>query len=168
MRKYFIIPAVFLVCIASGCCCKPGNDPLYKNKVIARINSYELMASDFEADARLIMTNIPLSGDILENAKEKALNEIIIKKILLQEAQKESFDKDSRFMKEIERYWEQALLKLLINKKIDELSGKMSPELQGDARQKMIQSKLNDWVRGLRNSAKVVIYKENLKKVEIK
>ncbi|MDO8525288.1 MAG: hypothetical protein Q7S07_02230 [Candidatus Omnitrophota bacterium] len=167
MRRYFLLSAIVLVCVAAGCCGKPAKDPLDKDKVVARINNYELMASDFEADARLFLPNMRLSGDD-EKADEKALDEIITRKILLQEAQRENFDKDSRFMKEIERYWEQALLKLLINKKIDEISGKIPPEFKGDTRQKMIQAELDNWVRGLRNSAKVGIYKENLKKIEIK
>jgi len=47
---------------------------------------------------------------------------LINKKILIQEALKLNFDKDKTFMKEIERYWEQALLKLLFKIKSDELS----------------------------------------------
>jgi hypothetical protein len=96
-------------------------------------------------------------------AKEDALDKLITKKILLQEAQRESFDKDQKFMKEIERYWEQALLKLLINKKIDDFSKKLPADLSVEDRQKMLQDELTKWVSGLRASAKVRIYRENLK-----
>ena len=78
-----------------------GND-----KVVARINNYTMTAEDFRDYAR-----------VAGGTKEEALEELITRDILIQEAQKNNFDKDRAFMKEIERYWEQALLKLLIKKK---------------------------------------------------
>ncbi len=82
------------------------------SKVVARINNYEMTVNDFKEEA----------GRGMSASKEGLLEELIIKKVLLQEAQRQNFDKDKAFMKEIERYWEQALLKLLIKKKLREIS----------------------------------------------
>ena len=158
---------VLLSFVAAGCnfCC--GKKAQESSPVIAKINNYKLTADDFSDEARLIVPNMHLSANA-DKAKEDILGEIIVKKVLLQEAQKRNFDKDKDFMKEIERYWEQALLKLLMKSKIDEFSKRMSPEIKGDIRRKMLQAELAGWVEGLRKTASVKINEENLKKVEIK
>ena len=55
--------------------------------------------------------------------KDQVLEELITKEVLLQEAQRLNLDKQKSFMKEIEGYWEQALMKSLINRKLKEFSG---------------------------------------------
>ena len=164
---WLVFLLIFLSCTAIGCdlCCRKkvqNNSP-----VIAKINSYKLTVDDFYDESRLLAPNMRLSSDP-NKAKEEILGEIITKKVLLQEAQKRNFDKDKKFMKEIERYWEQALLKLLMKSKIDEFSKKISPEVKGDIRRKMLQAELSSWVAGLRKTADVKVNKENLDKAEIK
>jgi peptidyl-prolyl cis-trans isomerase C len=123
------------------------------------------------------------------------LDELITKKILIQEAQKQNFDKDRAFMKEIERYWEQALLKLLLKKRSDELGrgievkesevmeaygqmiaeegpavepyDKVAPEIRNELRKKKIQQAFDKWLVDLRFKSKLKVYEENLKEVEI-
>ena len=113
-----------------------------------------------------------------------------MKKIILQEAVRHNFDKDRAFMKEIERYWEQALFKLLTKKKMDELSRDIvveksevreayermsedaggnierfeekASEIRDDIYNTKMQSSLDKWFRELRKKADVKIYKENL------
>jgi len=89
-----------------GCGRAPSEEEI---RVVAEINDYELTIADFKEES--------LSDPL--KSKEELLEDIIIKKILTQEAQKGDFDKDKAFMKEIERYWEQALLKLLIKRKTE-------------------------------------------------
>ena len=140
------------------------------------------------------MSNGYISGGE-EAAKEGLLDEMITKNVLIQEAQRENFDKDRVFMKEIEKYWEQALLKLLIKKKMVEFAdnirvtdaevqaeyermikegGKVAPyekialEIRRYLLNMKIQGALDAWQMGLRNSANVKIYKENLKVIKLK
>ena len=47
-------------------------------------------------------------------------------------------------------------------------SKSMPAAIQGDARQEKLQSELDKWITDMRNSAKVKIYEENLKAVDIK
>jgi len=160
--KFFLVLAVAASIAAAGCSAKKN---FRESEVLAKINNYELGADDFREEAALTMSDGRLGAD---KAKEDILDKLITKKILLQEAQRHNFDKDAKFMKEIERYWEQALLKLLIKKKIAEFSKAIPADIQGDARQKMLRSELDKWVTSVRGSAKVKIYKENLEKVQIK
>lgn len=129
-------------------CCKPERS-LPEDKVLARINNYTMTVDDFRGSARAI-----------GGTKEEVLEELITRNILLQEAQKQNFDKDKAFMKEIERYWEQTLLKLLIKKKTAEFSA----AFKGD--QKKVESAMNNWVKNLRSRTNVKTYKENLDKID--
>ena len=160
-----------LICIAlglgSGCGRNSKTKEALAGQTIAKINNYDLTVGDFRDEAHIIAPNMSLPADP-EMAKETVLNELITKKVLLQAAQTQNFDKDEKFMKEIERYWEQALLKLLMKKKIDEFSKKIPADIQGDLRQQKLRSELTKWIADLRSSAKVKINKENLKKAEIK
>jgi len=134
----------FLIC---GC----GKARERGNKVIARINNYTMTDEDFR-DAM---------SRTLGSTKEAILDELITKNILVQEAQRENFDKDKAFMKEIESYWEQALLKLLIKKKMAEFSA----DFKGDTNK--VVSAMDIWVKKLRSGAKVKIYKENLDAIKV-
>lgn len=160
--KHFILAVIITALFMSGCCGRTEKCAADKSRVIVRINDYDLTLNDFQEEARFMLPDKLAASDAVK-AKEDALDKLITKKILLQEAQRESFDKDQKFMKEIERYWEQALLKLLINKKIDDFSKKLPADLSVEDRQKMLQDELTKWVSGLRASAKVRIYRENLK-----
>ncbi len=150
MKKLFFIFFAAGFLLISGCCCRADKNTAGDNRVIADIDGYKLTAGDLRDD-------VPMT-----------LNDLVNKKILLQEAQRENFDKDSNFRKEIEKYWEQALLKLLMKKKIDEFSKAISPDISSDTRHKILQAELDRWVADLRKSAKVKIYSDNLKKMEIK
>ncbi len=184
--------AVFILFAASGCVKEEA--PSGGRGLVARINNYEMTVDDFKAEARTASVNRYASGTE-EAAKEELLEEMITRNVLLQEAQEHNFDKDKAFMKEIEKYWEQSLLKLLIKKKSDELArtirvtdeevrgeydrltregGKiapyerMEPEIRNYVLNMKIQGALDAWQMGLRNSANVKIYKENLKAIKLK
>ncbi|MCK5161716.1 MAG: SurA N-terminal domain-containing protein [Candidatus Aureabacteria bacterium] len=95
----------------------PGSED---ESVVARINDYDLTVSDFKNEADFTLSQKDILSNPLE-AKERLLESLITKNILLQEAQKQNFDKDREFMKEIEGYWKQALLKLILKYKSNEL-----------------------------------------------
>ncbi len=118
LKRSSIKFAVFLLlaCFFAGC---HKNNSVDK-KVVARINDYDLTVADFRSEAVTLKDNKNLSSDP-NKAKEQLLQDIIRKKLFIQEAQKLNFDKQKYFMSEIERYWEQALLKLLFIKKTEEL-----------------------------------------------
>jgi hypothetical protein len=189
MSKVMLLPLlVFTLILSAGGCGK--NEARHKESpVLAKINNYELTTEDFRDEIRLTAHNKELPVDI-QQAKERLLDEIIMKKVLLQEAQRQNFDKDMEFTKEIERYWEQALLKLLMKKKMTELSreitvkdsevreeyerlsleagGKIDAfevqegEIKEDINNRKMQALFDSWLKKLKKDSDVKIYKENL------
>lgn len=193
-RLVFLFLAVFIFAAISGCDLR-GKEAKGDKRVVARINNYDLTIKDFSDEARFMIAPDYLAANP-EKANNEALEGLITKKVLLQEAQKQNFDKDKAFMREIERYWEQALIKLLINKKIEEFSkvvitsdddvkraydqltaeGKITgktfeevaPQIRNEIAQGEMRADLAKWVRDARKAAKIKIYEENLKAAQIK
>jgi hypothetical protein len=145
----------------------PGfsGEPKDKDKALADINRYTLTVADYDSEAQGKLPS-GLSDADFEIAKENLLEDIITKKVLLQEAQKQSFDKDKAFIKEIERYWEQALLKLLYNKKSQELLRAISAdEKSPEIRDRLVREAMDKWIEDLKRAADIKKYRENLKAV---
>jgi hypothetical protein len=194
-KRYFhILLAMVIFCLAAGGCGRKHAAQADK-KLVAKINNYGLTVDDFRDEARAVFANQYLAGDP-EKMKEDLLDEIVVKKILIQEAEAENFDKDRAFMKEIEKYWEQALLKLLIKKKMQEFLQQtrvseeevrkeyekrkgenaagigsfeeVAPEIRSDIRRRKVQEDFQNWITGLKKKAHVRIYKENLKYINLK
>lgn len=121
-RMVFTLLSGFFIFLAG--CEKAFKSP-EDDRVVADINGFGLTVADFkeDADPALLRKYPSLSP---RKQKEEILNELIMKEILLQEAQRMNLDKEGAFMKEIEGYWEQALMKALIQKKLEEFSGHFS------------------------------------------
>jgi len=191
MRFLFIL--ILLTSLISTGCGKVPRSQDGDSRVVARINDYELTVMDLKNEADFKMGDRYFEEDPVK-AKRALLENIIMAKILLQEAQKSSFDKDAIFMKEIELYWEQALLKLLMKKKTEEMSRQVAitedeikqeynrmlteegeerpfleaqPEITREIYNKKMQARFNEWLKSLRNQADVKIDEEMLNKVVI-
>ncbi len=118
IQKVRIILSVILLLFISGCGQKHETRD---DRVLAKINDYELKVSDLKEAADPALLKQYASYSPIKD-KEQLLEALISKEVLLQEAQKLDLDKEKSFMKEIEGYWEQALLKSLISKRIKELA----------------------------------------------
>ena len=154
MRIIVVLLLVVLLAGFGAGCAKEPSDP--GSAVLAKIGKYELTVDDFENEVKLTEPNKVLSADP-RKAREELLDELIMKKILLQEAERQNLDKGRAFMKEIERYWEQALIKMMILQKIGELSREAVSKDPA-----AMQKAFDDWLREIRAKADVKIYKENL------
>ena len=121
--KQFLVIITSIVCgiVFSGCGGGSGDAASGDTRVIARVNDYQLTVTDFRNETDFRFINRYLPADPLK-AKEKILEGLITKNVLLQEAQAQELDKNKAFMREIERYWQQALLKTLLKRKSEELS----------------------------------------------
>jgi peptidyl-prolyl cis-trans isomerase C len=110
---------VVLLCVLG--CGRPVQPP---EAVVARVNDYEVTADEFRRElamSRGVIRNFP---DISpQELKDKVLDELIVRQLLLEEAQKLDIDKQPAFMREVEAYWRQALLKTLLARKTDEFLG---------------------------------------------
>lgn len=165
MRNKFIIfgaAVLFIISFIAGCGDRNAGEG---KKIIVKIGKYEMTADEFKDEAKLVAPNQYLAQD-QDAAKAELLDEIVIRKILIQEAQKENFDKDKAFMKEIERYWEQALIKLLVKKKMLEIYRGITVGTDTE-RQEKLQQEFNDWIAQLKNKASVKVYDKNLKEITL-
>ncbi len=116
MRVKTILCFFTLLIFAQGCASNTNNE-----EIVAQVNDYQLTVSDFKGE---------ISDDVYvkavsktpEERKQIILDNIVTRKILLQKAQEEGLDKNKAFMREIERYWEQALIKMLLDKKQKEIA----------------------------------------------
>ncbi len=166
--SYFLAVGLAAALI-TGCAKQPDKD-----QIVVQVNNYAVTVDDLKYEAKMV---VPGAG------KELILQDIITKELLLQEAQKMELDKNKLFMKEIENYWKQSLIKRLINIKGEEFlakakvsaaqvkaeysrlseesAGKIEPyaqiagQIQERLRIKQAQVLLDNWINGLKKSANI-------------
>lgn len=100
---------IFLI----GCSCGESGNAAIK------INNYEISGAEFEKEFKDSSFG---SFDTPESRKE-FLDNLVDRILILQDAQKNGLDNDPRFLKMVERFWTQSLLKLALEKKAGEISG---------------------------------------------
>ncbi|MFH0771476.1 MAG: hypothetical protein V1933_02530 [Candidatus Omnitrophota bacterium] len=151
MKKSKFIMLFLIVLIAAGGC----NSKKSEGDIIATIGDYSLYKKDFLAEAELY-------PDAYRNevTKEELLSNLIQKKVLLMEAQREKLDKEPEFTKTIQRFWEQSLLKVMLEKKSKEILSSM-PASDGDRTQKAGKL-IKEWFDGLEKNTKVRVNKKAL------
>jgi len=94
---------------------------LLSEKIAVKINDYTLTVDEFNE----LFTELKTDKDTPE-VRKMFLDNLINRKLLLQEGQRLGLDKQKDFLKSIENFWEQALLKIIIDNKIKETSGSIS------------------------------------------
>jgi len=140
MKRYLII---FLgILLISGCKCQAKD-----KQVLARINNYEITKQEFEEEFK----NSGFSVSDTEESRKSFLDNLINRKLILQEAQRQGLDNDSAFLKSIERFWEQSLLKVMLDKKSKDIS------MLKDAGKKEIEGAYDGWLEGLRKDSDIKI-----------
>lgn len=113
MKKTMLFLLLMFFCVY-GCnrqCCPSGN-----KEIVAKINNYAVTNAEFEKDFAASSFG---RNNTLESRKE-FLNNLINSKLILQDAEKKGLDKDPVFLDMIQRFWEQSLLKLAIDRKTKE------------------------------------------------
>ncbi|UCG34732.1 MAG: peptidyl-prolyl cis-trans isomerase [Candidatus Omnitrophota bacterium] len=116
-----IIISIILPVFLCGCQAESSKVKSEDERVVARVDDYKIIVSDFA----VAVSRIAGYGEVrfgIPEAKEKTLDDLITRAVLIQEAQKQNLDKQKVFIKEIEKYWTQALVKFVLNKKSEELS----------------------------------------------
>lgn len=140
MRRYLIITLAMLM--IAGCKCQAKD-----KQVLARINNYEITKQEFEEEFK----NSGFSISDTEESRKSFLDNLINRKLVLQEAQRQGVDKDSAFLKSIERFWEQSLLKVMLDKKSKDISMVKGSDKRGT------ENAYNGWIEGLRKSSDIKI-----------
>lgn len=174
MRKHIIFFCVLIWVI--GC----SRVPKENKQTLARVNNYEITQEEFEEEFKESAYG---RNDTLESRKE-FLGNLINRKLILQDAQAGGLDKGKDFLRMIERFWEQSLLKLSLDKKTKEVAGSafVGDKIIEETYQKMLKEGktertyeqmynqikweitrlketqfMNEWMDGLRKKADIKI-----------
>ncbi|MFA5157023.1 MAG: SurA N-terminal domain-containing protein [Candidatus Omnitrophota bacterium] len=108
----FLLLVVFVIC---GCAKQAP-----KNKeILAKINNYEITKEEFDEEFKLSAYGRIDTPD----SRKEFLNMLINRKVILQDAEAKGIDRDKDFLKMVERFWEQSLLKLTLDRKAKEVAG---------------------------------------------
>jgi len=186
MRKnLFLILCLSLILTGCGSSC-----PLSAKKdkaAVAKINNYDITKEEFETEFKESSFG---RTDTLESRKE-FLNNLISRKLVLQEAQKSGLDRKPGFLKLIQKFWEQSLIKLALDKKTQEIAGSVKisdreverlfqelvkagktdkpyAQVYNELKWQILKAKeaqrMNEWLEILRKNAKIQIEESLLTK----
>ena len=116
MARIKILILLFLTAaFISGCSkCPSGTKAA---EVVVSINNYDITRDEFET---LFRESAYGKSDTPESRRE-FLGNLIDRKLILQYAQKEGLDREGAFLKMIESFWEQSLLKVALDRKNREI-----------------------------------------------
>lgn len=109
MKKILPLFCILLIFMSAGC----GS----KEPAAVKIGPVEISAGEFEKAFQ--NSRYVYSG---ENGRALFLDHFIDVKLILLEAERAGLDKESGFLQDIQRFWEQALLKRVLEQKSKELS----------------------------------------------
>lgn len=104
----------FLALLLLGCSNQPP-----QSKILAKVNNYTITQKEFEEEFK----QSPYIRQDTVVSRTEFLNYFIGRKLILQDAGVNDLDKDKDFLKMIEKYWEQSLLKLTLDRKTKEIAG---------------------------------------------
>ena len=122
MKKVFYNISVicFTVFFIAGCF--SGDKLAGDKRVVAHVNKYKMTVKDLKYELKRTPYD-KLYFLETDSGRKRYIDGLLEKEILLQEAQKQNIDKEKYFMKTIENYWEQALLRLLLEREAKKISG---------------------------------------------
>ena len=107
MKKLIVL--ALLVLLASSCIGSKENE-----KPAIKIGKIQISSQRFQRE-------FEVSSFAREGKKKDFLETFISRKLILLEAEKLGLDKDPEFLRDVQDFWEQSLLKLVLDKKIKEL-----------------------------------------------
>jgi EpsD family peptidyl-prolyl cis-trans isomerase len=104
-----IVLAIVLACVLSSCEKKPGG------QTVAVVNNEEITAADLNAE--LSSANVP-PGDATKEARARALDRLIDRRLLAQQAKADGLDKSPEYLNEERRLTETLLINLLLSRQV--------------------------------------------------
>lgn len=184
MRKCILF-FLFILLAAGFLCCSGKAE---EDKVLAKINDYELTLKDFQYQ---ILDDVDLSEDFkkTKEGKREFLEYLIRREMLIQEARRQGLDRKDKFIRAIERYWEATLIRDLMDMKGEALHRETSisqkeiearyldlkkadkdllplKEVRDEIARELVEKKrqwlLKQWINKLRKNAKIEIDQELL------
>lgn len=119
MNKYLYALFIFSLLLIVSC-----SNSKTQQENIACVNSSQISVEDFQKEVSTLSRRDP-TFKVTQQALEEQLSTIIDKKLLLQEAMKKGITESPQFVETIKTFWEQTLIKELIESKTREWSDKL-------------------------------------------
>ncbi len=188
MKNIFIAIISVPVFILSllGC----ADDRSGNERVLARINDYELSLNEFD---RQLFSEMEMDPEfkLTVKAKKAFLEQLIRKELMIQEAMRLKMDREEKFVKAIERYWQSTLIRDLLLHRGDDINQttyisqaeiearylqmkkeeetdldlkKVKDQIIAELKEEKKTKKLQNWVNDLRKNATIEIDQELLQK----
>jgi len=114
MRKLFF---AFVVAAAVGAALFFGAKLKTRSPAVITIGRARISKQEFE-EALNASTFMPVDNQF----RKEFLDKFIARKLILYEAERTGLHKDPEFLKEVQRFWEQALLNLALSRKVREFA----------------------------------------------
>lgn len=178
----------------SGCGPAPTEAEVHQPVVV--INDLRLSAEDLKQE----VATAPEASHAVATANEKGkepewLSRLIERELLVQEAQRKGLDRDPEFMRTIERFWKEGLIKELLRRSSQEISSQVHvydteieeyykrmvaespvgsveplPKIREEIRRTIRQQKeaqaMERWVTDLRSRAKIQINQREIEQLQ--
>jgi hypothetical protein len=154
--RKMILGVMVAFLFVSGCGPKPGAGK--GQEVVVSINDYKITRGEFESEFK----NSPYGAVNTPESRQNFLNALIDRKLILQYAQKEGLDKETTFLKAIERFWEQSLIKIVLDKKMLDIAAR-NVGANWEAQRAAGAKEMNDWMSTLRKGARITVHEGALK-----
>jgi peptidyl-prolyl cis-trans isomerase C len=115
LYKTLLLSAVLFF---AGC---SGQGPIDNKQALLKVNDYSVTRDEFERE----FADSPYAHSNTLDSRKQFLEILINRKIILQEAERQGLDKEPDFLRNIERFWEQALLKSTLDRMGREIVGRV-------------------------------------------
>lgn len=133
---------IFMVSLfLTGCSARQNADD-----IALKINHYAISKAEFEEAFK----ESSLSGMDTPQARQDFMDNLVNRMLILQEAQKRRLDRDPKFLKMVEKFWMQSLLRLAIENKAKELG---AASLASDEEARF----MNEWLTQLHKGVDIKI-----------
>jgi len=171
-----ILPIFISICLICGC--GPSRDK--KPPAAIKIDKISVTAEEYDNAFR----NSPYASSDNPEARKEFLGNFLTRMLLLREAERTGADKDPEFLKSVQLFWQQSLVKLMLDRKIKELAshvgvtdrevkdyyqankdaefqGRELPAVYDNIKWTILNGKqkalLDDWLNSLQNSSRIEI-----------
>ncbi len=119
MKYLFIILTIIMTITAATFLFILPDQPKEKKEILVTINGHDISRGDILEEGA--------TGSHHENTTD-FLNSVITRQLLIEEAQKHSIDKELSFRKELKEYYEQSLIKILMERKNESLQAQVNDQ----------------------------------------
>lgn len=172
--------------LLSGCGQNPSE--VRPSKPVVTVNQLELTEQELREELKTAALPVPMQAGSAGEEPEW-LSRVIERELLVQEAQRLGLDRQPDFMRMIERFWKGGLIKLLLNRKGQEIGDKirvyepeieayyqelveeaqgqpveplpaLRSEIERTLREKKQADEMDRWISELREKAKVMVDRE--------